>query len=517
MESDNCISWGYARISTEEQNLDADALGKQIQRLKDAGCSRIYWDIKSRTTESRDGLNQLIEDLKNLAVGEVQSLKFTRIDRIGSSSRLFYSLLEVLKSKKIGLVSLDQAIDADSLGGELTIDMLLAASKFEVKMLSHRVKTERDLRRKLGRANNTFPFGYIVKDGFYVQNEEPLVCLLSSKQEFSHIEVAKLIFDTFFQLQSVGQTCKKIHETFGILASPKNIKEKSSNTIKIDDEKPVKYRSPHIAQVPLYFSKVTIRNILVNPVYAGGTHHDIYEYVNGKRKRLKDFTEWKVLWETHEGIITREQHEDIKQTIKNNRKNRWVSTPNEEEINPYTNKLKCCYCGGSFTRHYHKNKNDQKQWWYQCANYRSGRCGSKSMISDKKIDAGIKKILNIKATELAEIIQKRVELESVPEFVESEELVNLRNSLNSLRALQPNEIIQKAIIETEKRIDYLIKNADVYVPDFMKISSLVQLLSDDVLWNSMSNLDKKRFLKEFVYKITVDSPQVIDITFSFRC
>ncbi|NJL09687.1 MAG: recombinase family protein [Calothrix sp. SM1_7_51] len=100
MQGDNYISWGYARVSTEEQTLDSDALDKQIQRLKEVGCSRIYWDIKSRTTESRDGLNRLIEDLKNSAASEVHSLKFTRIDRIGSSSRLFYSLLEVLKSKR---------------------------------------------------------------------------------------------------------------------------------------------------------------------------------------------------------------------------------------------------------------------------------------------------------------------------------------------------------------------------------------------------------------------------------
>jgi site-specific DNA recombinase len=161
-ENNSFISWGYARISTEEQNLDADALGKQIQRLQNAGCIKIYYDIKSRSTESRDGLNQLISDLKNSAIGEVHSLKFTRIDRIGSSSRLFYNLLEVLKSKKITLISLEQGIDAESMGGELTIDLLLAASKFEIKMLSHRVKSERDYRRTQRKANNLAPFGFSV-------------------------------------------------------------------------------------------------------------------------------------------------------------------------------------------------------------------------------------------------------------------------------------------------------------------------------------------------------------------
>lgn len=125
--------------------------------------------------------------------------------------------------------------------------------------------------------------------------------------------------------------------------------------------------------------------------------------------------------------------------------------------------------------------------------------------------------LNVKAVELAEIIKKRVELESAPKFIESSELISLRSSLNSLRALQPNEIIEKAILETEQRIDYLIRNTDVSVPDFLKISTLIELLTDDALWDSMSDLDRKRFFREFVKKVIVDAPEVIDIIFSFRC
>jgi DNA invertase Pin-like site-specific DNA recombinase len=128
--------WFYGRVSTVEQQEDRGALKKQLERGKNAGCSRFYWDIQSRATEVRSGLQQLIDDLKILPHSAVSELIVTRIDRIGSSSRLFYSLLEVLRSKDIRLVALDQTIDTESLGGELTIDILLAASKFEVKMLS---------------------------------------------------------------------------------------------------------------------------------------------------------------------------------------------------------------------------------------------------------------------------------------------------------------------------------------------------------------------------------------------
>lgn len=512
MESNN-ISWGYARVSTEEQTLDSDALGKQIQKLQDAGCSRIYYDIKSRTTESRDGLNELISDLKNCETGSVHFLKFTRIDRIGSSSKLFYSLLEALKLKNISLVSLEQGIDVDSLGGELTIDMLLAASKFEIKMLSHRVKTERSYRTAQGKPNNVYPFGFKINNGAYVPNNEPLVCHLATKREFTYVEVAKLIFEFFSETQTVGKTCKKIHEYFGLLATGRTKKEKGSNVIRAD--KPDKYNSNHVAQVPLHFSKMSIRNILVNPVYAGGTHHDTYHYENGKRKSRKCFTEWKITWDTHEGIISREQHEKIKVTIKSNTNNRWVSTG---DINPYSRKLNCVYCSGGFVRQYYKKRDGSnvKEYWYQCSNYRDGRCTNNKMISEKKLDAGVQELFKAKALELAEVIERRMELEAVPKFTESEELVTLRKNLNSLRLLQPNEIIEKAIGETEARIDYLVRNAHFSLPDYVKISTLVELISCNGFWELTLVEDKKRFLKEFVKKITVDAPRVKDITFSFQ-
>lgn len=507
------ISWGYARVSTEEQALDADALGKQIQRLQDAGCSKVYYDIISRTTESRDGLNELIRDLKNCDTGSVQFFKCARIDRIGSSSRLFYSLLEVLKLKKISLVCLEQEIDIDSLGGELTIDILLAASKFEIKMLSHRVKTERTYRTSLGKPNNISPFGFKVENGAYTQNNTPLVCLLATKQEFTHIEVAKLIFDLFAQVQSVGKTCKKIHEYFGLLATGRNKKEKTPNVI---TDTQTKYTSNHIAQVPLHFSKMTIRNILVSPVYAGGTHYDTYNYHdNGKKKSRKCFTEWNITWDTHQGIISREQHEQIKATIKGNTNNRWAAT---EDVNPYIRKLTCIYCSGGFVRQYYKKKDGSniKDYWYQCSNYRDGRCANKKMISEKKLDAGIQKIFILKAVELAEIIQQRMELEAAPKLVESDELIALRKNLNSLRLLQTNEIIEKAIQDTESKIDYLVRNSNVLLPDYVKISELLDLITDDGFWESITVADKKRFLKEFIKKITVDAPNVTDIIFSFR-
>ena len=189
--------WFYGRVSSIEQQEDRDALKKQLGRGKNSGCVRFYWDIQSRTTEVRDGLQQLINDLKVATKGRVSELVVTRIDRIGSSSKLFYALMEVLRSKNIKLIALDQTIDTESLGGELTVDILLAASKFEIKMLSSRVSAERKHRMRERKSHRFAPLGWKVVNDNYVKDDSWCVCLLEGKRCFRAWELALFIFEVF--------------------------------------------------------------------------------------------------------------------------------------------------------------------------------------------------------------------------------------------------------------------------------------------------------------------------------
>ena len=114
MGSEDFESWGYARVSTDEQAQDTDALLKQMQRLRDAGVGRIFFDIDKRTKHDRKGLLNLIKAVQELSVNhQIRFLKFTRLDRVAASQVIFYQLISELQKKNIKPVALDDPRDGD--------------------------------------------------------------------------------------------------------------------------------------------------------------------------------------------------------------------------------------------------------------------------------------------------------------------------------------------------------------------------------------------------------------------
>ncbi len=514
--------WGYARVSSEEQQLDCGALRKQIERLRGAGCEKIYWDVQSRTTEVRDGLQRLIDDL-NSSTGQVKALVFTRIDRIGSSSKLFYSLLEILRAKNIKLQALDQSFDVDSIGGELTIDMLLAAAKFEVKMLRSRLKVEREHRISQGKAHNQAPFGYRVEGEKYVRDELLCVCLLEGKHELRVWEVARYIFDSFLIEGTVNAACRKIHADFGISVFEAVDKDKEVINHLITDDNleafsfvPTKSRSLRYPWTGLRFSLMAIRNILVNPVYAGGTPFNTVEEMpskNGKRHRnKKHFDKWQIIWDTHPdtAIISRLEHEQIKTRVRNN--NKWSG--NElSDPNPFAHILKCSCCGATMTRSGKYKSLTGNRYKFQCRRYRTGGCKRKKMINSHKLEEQTVAILVAEANRLASAVNT---FNLQEETQEPPELLSLRDTLAALENLPSNPNIEQAKRGIQTEIAALLNQAQAESANQEDIKErLIKMFSTRRFWDSLSLKDKKEVLSSLIRRILVDNGRVISIDFLY--
>lgn len=122
---------GYARVSTEEQNLDL-----QIDALERAGCDRIFCDRGfSGALRSRPALDDALQSLRS---GD--TLVTWKLDRLGRSLSHLISLVTDLQSNGVAFKSISDAIDTSTAGGRLQFHMLGALAEFERSLISERTK-----------------------------------------------------------------------------------------------------------------------------------------------------------------------------------------------------------------------------------------------------------------------------------------------------------------------------------------------------------------------------------------
>lgn len=121
---------GYARVSTNQQDLES-----QRHRLKDVGAIKIFEDVISGKIFKRPGLEELVNYARPNDL-----LCVVRLDRLGRSLKELLETVEYLKSKKIGLMSLEEKIDTSSAAGELVFHVFGAIAHFERRLISERTK-----------------------------------------------------------------------------------------------------------------------------------------------------------------------------------------------------------------------------------------------------------------------------------------------------------------------------------------------------------------------------------------
>lgn len=121
---------GYARVSTNDQNLDL-----QIDALKSAGSERIYSDEISGSTTSRPEFNKMLEALRP---GDV--LTIWKLDRIGRSLKHLIQIADDLQDKGIHLHIITQGIDTRAPAGKMLYQILGSIAEYEKSLIQERVQ-----------------------------------------------------------------------------------------------------------------------------------------------------------------------------------------------------------------------------------------------------------------------------------------------------------------------------------------------------------------------------------------
>nr|WP_092937526.1 recombinase family protein [Rhizobium sp. 9140] len=132
---------GYARVSTDDQNLDL-----QINALQKAGCSKIFFDkgVSGKVFE-RPGLANAISSLHPGKMFVVW-----RLDRLGRSLPKLIDFIDQLGKQNIAFLSLTENIDTKSSGGRLIFHIMGALAEFERTLISERTKAGMEAARMKG-------------------------------------------------------------------------------------------------------------------------------------------------------------------------------------------------------------------------------------------------------------------------------------------------------------------------------------------------------------------------------
>ncbi|WP_299357016.1 recombinase family protein [uncultured Shimia sp.] len=138
---------GYARVSTDDQNLNA-----QTDALKAAGAERIFADKISGVKRDRPKLGAMLDQLRP---GDV--VVVAKYDRLARSLRDLLDLVETIKDRGAGFRSLAEDIDTTTPAGRLVFHVFASIAQFERERIAERTKEGLEAAKARGRIGGRPP------------------------------------------------------------------------------------------------------------------------------------------------------------------------------------------------------------------------------------------------------------------------------------------------------------------------------------------------------------------------
>lgn len=132
---------GYARVSTQDQNLDM-----QIDALKTAGCEIIFEEKISGKTKERPELTKLFEKLR-----KGDTVVVWKLDRLGRSLKDLIDLITKMQHIGVSFLSIQDGINTTTATGRFTFNIFASLAEFEREIISERTKAGLTSARARGR------------------------------------------------------------------------------------------------------------------------------------------------------------------------------------------------------------------------------------------------------------------------------------------------------------------------------------------------------------------------------
>lgn len=446
--------YGYARVSTQEQAEEFDALNQQVARLKTAGAIEVLIDIESGRSDSRKQFNQLLKLVQQNLIDEII---ITRIDRLGRSVITIHKAIEIFVKYNVNLRVLDAPVDPNSPFGWFSINQMSGLAEFESRLLSQRVRQGNEYFRQQLKFCVP-PFGY-AKDENHRLTPNHNIHEQSGKTYF---ELARIIVDLILEMSSLKDVCNYIYTKYEIVFTVSGLRDWSRNFA----------LQGHTA----YFVK--------------------------KKKGIN--REPIVNLNTHEALIDAATLEAIEAKLSANRKYRSSIKSNRGNY-PLAGLIKCAHCGGSMYRNFSRHKT--KIEYMRCVNYsKPGKysCQNSKCIRLRKIIAQTIVDMCNNAPKIIKYLENQPMMMPVINHGEIEKLNSELSVLKGLRSFNPDII--SAIAKIEARIKSLSASVKIVdVDHYENTKRKIVIASQAAFWESLGDDELKSMLAELIEKVEVDS------------
>ena len=156
-------AYGYVRLNTQHQrpsDLDLEQQQTLILRYaeeKGFNVTTVLTEEAPTSTQELPGIRELIE---LAGKGELSALIIARLDRLTRNIRFYADLLAVFRKHNVRLISVKEGIDSQESSGQLALETLLHAARWDAKRISDRTKEFIERKRSYGERVGHAPYGF---------------------------------------------------------------------------------------------------------------------------------------------------------------------------------------------------------------------------------------------------------------------------------------------------------------------------------------------------------------------
>lgn len=134
-------TFGYARVSTIDQNLDT-----QIDLLEKYGCDKIFQDKITGLAIQRPALDDMLSQLR-----EGDTVVVARFFRLGRNRDHVINLVNDFANRKVIFKALDVGIDTTTPAGKLILSIFASLAEYDREVILEKTKAGQQLAKAKGK------------------------------------------------------------------------------------------------------------------------------------------------------------------------------------------------------------------------------------------------------------------------------------------------------------------------------------------------------------------------------